>query len=215
MTEKFELNFIKFYHEIQKKYNLSPTETLIYWYITEVIEFQRRCGNTPVCFTLSSTIAQNVNCKPQTVNNAIKKLKDKWLIETRNSFVKETKRKYRHIYIPWEAPINRNDKVSQFFKTCSVVKDNERTRAIVGNWIYHHQKSGEWIMKKLYEFFWHQNEQLDEWDLREIYSELTTETGFQESIERKKEAFNKKNKCELCWEEYHPLSGECYCDLPF
>lgn len=175
MKNKFKLEFIKYYPTVQDEYWLSPVETLIFWYVTEVIEFQRGVWNKPVCFTASQTIADNLNCKSQTVNNAIRKLKDKWLFETRNRFVRKTRRKYRHIYLPWEAPINKDDKVQLFFDTYLVVKDNKKTRAIIGDWIYNHQMDIHKIVELINEYYDEDNYPLDEEYLRWVYASFFME----------------------------------------
>jgi len=150
----FRLEFIKFIPDIKQKYKLTTMDTLVYGFVTEVINFQKGVGNPPVCFTSSKTIGDNIGCATQTVDNAIWKLKKIELIEVQNTYVPSMNRRYRKIYLPWEAPTSKDDKVQEFIDTYGLVVDEYEIRAMIWDWIHNYNKDIHQIaeiMKDCYE----------------------------------------------------------------
>lgn len=171
----FRLEFIKFLPNIKKKYDLTYSETLVYWYITEVINFQKNKWNKWVCFTSSKTMWRNILIKPASVDNCVSKLKEKWLIEVQNKFIRKFNRNSRYIYLPWEEPKHKEDKVEYFFyEVADILEDNKKTRAIIWDLIYNKKIDEEELLEAVENLFdyniW---ELINEISLRQLYSDFT------------------------------------------
>ena len=138
--EEFRFEFIKYHRDIAKENKLSDGQALIYGYIREVISYSSKIPKHKwrgVCFASSIDIWKNVWKKPWTVDNSIKVLKDRGLIEIINRYNKKYNRNSRYIYMPWESPINWDDKVELFFNDMfTYLEDNKRTRAIIWDLLY-------------------------------------------------------------------------------
>ena len=212
--ERFKLEFIKFYPDIREKYELSPIEAILYGYIKQVIEFQRNVNKTPVCFTASSTMAQNIGCKTQSINNSIWKLKKKGLIEVHNKtwLSPEGKtRKWRKIYLSWEAPKNENDKVIQFFETFPwVVEITPWTKSIIWDWIYKQNRDINYIYNLILEHYEKDNFEINESELRELYAALICNDNLFNHLLSE---WRHEEICTKCKHMIEP-SWDCYCTVP-
>lgn len=148
----FKLEFVKYYPEVAKKYNLTPLETIVYWYIKAVIEFQKDNWNKPVCFTSSKTIGETLNKKPWSIDNAISKLKKLNLIEINNKYMAEYKRNSRYIYLPWEKPQRQRSKVDEIYDKVTFIDDEQAARGVLWDIIYHQNKTPDEIIAFLTDF---------------------------------------------------------------
>lgn len=190
---EFKLDFIKFYSDIKASNELSYSETLIYWFIRTVIENtkseneRRNNKNIPSCFCNSKTIAANIWVTEWTVNNCVKKLKDKWLIVVHNRYNKHTWHKSRVIYLPEMAPKEIYNEVDEFFDTNCRLLDfygisyTLGNRAIIWDLIFNHGNSIKDIYKFLEDYEW-----TCEWTeiLRDMYLPCSWLVEYQWEISR-------------------------------
>lgn len=166
MKKEFKFDFIKYFPELKESHKLSPLDVLVYWYIKAVIEFK----NNTSCFVTSPTMAKTLYCNPWSIDNSIKKLKDKKLIEIKNEYIQEYNIKRRYIYLPWTMPKWRaKNEVDYFFDKNDRIEDNPKTRAIVWNLIFKHNLDDENIMEFVENKYDDKNAPLDENDLRDVY----------------------------------------------
>lgn len=173
--DKFKLEFIKYFPDIAMQYKLSPTDTLLYWLIIAVIEFQEKVNNNPVCFMSSKTMSDYIGKKTWSIDNAIKKLKDKWLIEIRNKYMHEYRRRSRYIYKPWVLKTSWW-KVEVFFKEYNVynIEQYHSTEAIIWNILYKHNYTYNRLNNLLARFVSEYKTDSDELDarfLRQLYED--------------------------------------------
>lgn len=170
-VKPFNLEFIKFDPILKIKHKLTYTETLVYWYIKEVILFQKKHWNKWVCFTSSKTIWRNIWTTSWTIDKSVGKLKNLWLIEVHNKFIVKYNRNSRYIYMPWEAPKSSEDKVEYFFYEVShLLEDNKKTRAIIWSLLYKKWISSEELIDNIEKCFdYLSGELLNENDIKEFY----------------------------------------------
>lgn len=173
--DEFKLEFIKYYPEVAKKYRLSPTEALLFWLIITVIEFQAEINNNPVCFMSSKTMAKHIWKKTWSIDNAIKKLKDKWLIEIRNKYMYEYNRNSRYIYKPWT--LKRTWwKVTEFFDKHNMhcIERFHETEAIIWDILYKYNYTFDdlnQLLARLIKKYKTDSDELDDTFLRILYKE--------------------------------------------
>jgi hypothetical protein len=133
--------------------------------------FQKNKGNKWVCFASSKTIWRNMWVTPWTIDKAISTIKNLGLIEVQNKFIVKYNRNSRYIYMPWEAPKGKEDKVEYFFYEVShLLDDNKKTRAVVWDFLYNKWISSEDLIEQIETGFdYSSGELLNENDIRELY----------------------------------------------
>ena len=211
IEKKFKLEFIKFYPDIQYEYKLTDLDTKIYWYVKAVIEFQKGIWNEWVCYTLSKTMADNLHCKEQSINNSVMKLKNIWLIEVYNTTSKLWNRKSRKMYLKWEAPQNKDDKVSSFFGKYNIIYDNKINRKIIWDWIYNYKVKPETIIYILKDYTNNNNELIDTEILREFYQLIISYTNNGYVWDEEKIQNWEKVLCKKCYKANIP-NTICECE---